>query len=100
MRDLDIGLIVLYIRITFFVDTRSDHSSKSTQSKLHETDLDKSGNSVNPPMLERIDVDSLTQKIIALRAEGVPKPVTGPPFSDELGPVVDMFLTFNSSGPP
>lgn len=36
--------------------------------------------------------DQLTVRLNALRAEGVPKPVTGPVVSDDLVPILNLFL--------
>lgn len=41
--------------------------------------------STEPPILERSDLDLLTQRMNALQAKGVPKPIRGPPLSEELG---------------
>lgn len=38
-------------------------------------------------------VDSLTARLNALRAEGLPKPVTGPAVSEDLAPILNVFLS-------
>lgn len=39
------------------------------------------------------EVDPLTARLNALRAEGVPKPITGPAVSEDLCPILNMFLS-------
>lgn len=38
------------------------------------------------------EVDLLTARLNALRAEGLPKPITGPAISEDLAPVLNVFL--------
>lgn len=39
------------------------------------------------------NVDALTARMNALRAEGVPKPLLGPPISEDLAPILNVFLS-------
>lgn len=42
--------------------------------------------------IDQGEVDSLTARLNTLRAEGLPKPVTGPGISEDLAPVLNVFL--------
>lgn len=86
------------------VDTRRKSYSKSRHS--HDLSFDsRSVRSVVVPVtqtqnqvsergenLDQGEVDILTARLNALRAEGLPKPITGPAISEELSPVLNLFL--------
>lgn len=46
----------------------------------------------NQTTADQNEQDTLTVRLNALRAEGIPKPITAPPVSEDLSPILNLFL--------
>lgn len=89
--------------------SRSRSRSRSVRSSVKEHDLSKSsvednteksrdllmndpGFPGNPPDLQRSDLDSLSQRIETAVKETTPKPTVGPPLSQKLGSLMEVYV--------